>query len=245
MRFMDNIIDSMMEAVRQFFIEAIIRQMYGFFDMLNDRLEQSATSLAMTPMEFGGGYTWDIVTGVLGTAGSVVQLIAGLLLAFFITYELVQMIIDKNNFADIDLFPMLLKWAIKSFIAILIVANAFDIVGVIFELGAMLAISTAADTGEAIGARFDSDAFAAALEYLSVGELFFLLFQIFIVHLFFNIVGIAIFVVVIGRFLEIFMYVAAAPIPLATMANQDVLLYKGWQTKTTTKTRTTGSFATV
>jgi len=218
---MDNIINSMMEAVRQFFIEAIISQMYGFFDMLNERLGSAAEDLATTPMDFGGQVPWNRLMEIVNTAGSAVQIVAGLLLAFFIALELVQMLIEKNNLADLDIFSMLLKWAIKSFIAILIVANAFTIVGAIFELGAMLALSTAADAGEAIGESFNSYEFAIALEELNVGQLFLLMFQIFIVHLFFNIVGIAIFVVVIGRFLEIFMYVAAAPIPLATMANQE------------------------
>ena len=238
-----NIIDSMMDAVRQFFIEAIISQMYGFFDGVNERLGTAAVDLATTPENFGGGAPWNTVMGIAGAAGSIVQVVAGLLLAFFISLELVNALIEKNNLADLDMFAVILKWMVKSFIAIIIVSNAFVIVGAIFEIGAQLTLGAAADAS--IGHDFDSALLAENLQDVTVGALLFIMFQIFIVDLFFNIVGIAIFIVVIGRFLEIFMWVAAAPIPLATMANQDVLLYKGWQTKTTTKTRTTGSFATV
>jgi hypothetical protein len=156
-----------------------------------------------------------------GAAGTTIQTVAGLILGFFIALELVQMRVEKNNLADLDVYNVMFKWVVKSFIAILIVANAFTIVGAMFTLGQEIITGAALDATATIGDGLDLAAFELALQDASLGQLVGLWFQLNIFSLIFPLVRIAIFIVIVGRFLEIFMYVVAAPIPLATMANQE------------------------
>ena len=193
----------------------------GLFDTINEELIHTADRVSQTPMEFSGGGPWSLVEGMAGTAGTAIQTIAGLILGFFIALELVQMLIEKNNMADLDVFNVILKWIFKSFIAILIVSNAFTIVGAIFTIGQEIITGAALDATATIGDGLDLDAFYDALQDASLGELVGLWFQLNIFSLIFPIVRIAIFIVIVGRFLEIFMYIVAAPIPLATMSNQE------------------------
>jgi hypothetical protein len=203
------------------FIGAVMSAAGGLFDTINEELIHTADRVGETPMEFSGGGPWTLVEGMAGTAGTAIQTIAGLILGFFIALELVQMLVEKNNLADLDVFNVILKWIIKSFIAILIVANAFTIVGAIFTIGQDVITGAALDALTTIGDGLDLDEFYEVLQDASLGELVGLWFQLNIFSLIFPIVRIAIFIVIVGRFLEIFMYVAVAPIPLATMSNQE------------------------
>ena len=53
--------------------------------------------------------------------------IAGLVLTFVATYELIQLIIEKNNLHDLD-YWIFFKWIFKTAAAILILSNTFNIV---------------------------------------------------------------------------------------------------------------------
>lgn len=219
--FIGGIVDSIIDAIRNMFIGAVMSAAEGLFDTINEELIRTADRVSETPMAFSGGGPWSMVEGMAGTAGTAIQTIAGLILGFFIALELVQMLIEKNNLADLDVFNVILKWVVKSFIAILIVANAFTIVGAIFTIGQEVITGAALDATASIGDGLDLAAFETALQDATLGELVGLWFQLNIFSIIFPIVRIAIFIVIVGRFLEIFMYVAIAPIPLATMSNQE------------------------
>jgi len=219
--FIGGIVDSIINAIRDMFIGAVMSAAEGLFDTINEELIHTADRVSQTPMEFSGGGPWSLVEGMAGTAGTTIQTIAGLILGFFIALELVQMLIEKNNMADLDVFNVILKWIFKSFIAILIVSNAFTIVGAVFTIGQEVITGAALDATATIGDGLDLAAFEDALQDASLGQLVGLWFQLNIFSLIFPIVRIAIFIVIVGRFLEIFMYIVAAPIPLATMANQE------------------------
>jgi hypothetical protein len=219
--FIGGIVDSIINAIKDMFIGAVMSAAEGLFDTINQELIHTADRVSETPMEFSGGGPWSLVEGMAGAAGTTIQTIAGLILGFFIALELVQVLIEKNKLADLDIFNVIFKWIMKSFVAILIVSNAFVIVGAIFTLGQEVITGAAFDAAATIGDGLDLAAFEAALQDASLGQVIGLWFQLNIFGLIFPLVRIAIFIVVVGRFLEIFMYIVAAPIPLATMANQE------------------------
>jgi len=219
--FIGGIVDSIIDAIREIFIGAVMNAADGLFDSINEELIRTAENVSDTPMNFSGGGPWSLVESIAGTAGSTIQTIAGLILGFFIALELINMLIEKNNLADLDMINVVIKWLIKSFIAILIVSNAFTIVGAIFIIAQEVITGAAIDATATIGDGLDLAVFYEALQEATLGELVGLWFQLNIFSLIFPIVRIAIFIVIVGRFLEVFMYVVAAPIPLATMANQE------------------------
>jgi hypothetical protein len=105
----------------------------------------------------------------------------------------------------------------------MIVANVDVIVGAIFQLGSDAITGTAAgiiDSVDLTGAAFLAD-IEDAISDLSIGRLIGLLLQVQILRIIGPILGVAIMIVVLGRMTEIMMYLVVAPIPLATMANQE------------------------
>ena len=179
--------------------------------------------MSETPQAWQGGTVWNMISDVAFTASSVIMVIAGLILGFFIALELVQMLIEKNNLAEIDMVAVVLKWVVKSAIAIMIVSNVDVVVGAIFQLGQEAITGTASGiigSVDLTGAGFLSN-IEEQISDLSIGRLIGLLLQVQILRIIGPILGVAIMIVVLGRMTEIMMYLVVAPIPLATMANQE------------------------
>ena len=59
--------------------------------------------------------------------------IAGAILAFVMTLELIQLITEKNNLHDVDTW-MFFKWIFKTACSILIVTNTWNIVMGVFDV---------------------------------------------------------------------------------------------------------------
>jgi hypothetical protein len=153
---------------------------------------------------------------------TVVLPIAGIILTFVMCYELIQLIIEKNNLHEFDTFNIY-KWIFKTFIAVFILTNTFNIVMGVFDIGQQVVNQSAAViTGDL---TFGNDAMMAAIEAqlatMGIGELLGLFLEMQIVGLCMSIMAIVIFIVVIGRMIEIYLTVSIAPIPLSTMANRE------------------------
>lgn len=59
--------------------------------------------------------------------------IAGLILTFIACYELIQMIIDHNNLANFETW-IFFKWVFKTFVAVMLITNTFNITMAVFDV---------------------------------------------------------------------------------------------------------------
>ena len=137
-------------------------------------------------------------------------------------YELIQLVTERNNLHDIDTW-MFFKWVFKTFCAVLIVTNTWNIVMGIFDVAQNVVNSSAGviigDTSVDISSVLSN--LDAQIEALPTGELFGLWFQSIFVGLTMNILSICIMLVVYGRMIEVYLTTSVGPIPLATMTNRD------------------------
>lgn len=151
-----------------------------------------------------------------------VILIAGMILTFVLCYGLIQLIIEKNNMVEFDVFNIY-KWIFKTFCAVYILTHTFDIVMGVFAL-AQNVVNTGAGviTGSLdIGAEAALANLEALLWEMGVWELIGLWLETFIVNLCLTIMTIVIFIIIFGRMIEIYLTVSVAPIPFATMVNRE------------------------
>ena len=153
---------------------------------------------------------------------TVILPIAGLILTFVATYELIQMLIDRNNLHDID-YWIFFKWIFKTAIAILILSNTFNIVMAVFDVSQ----SVIADAAGLVQGSTDvtPDMLAeleATLEGMDLGPLLGLFMQSMLISVAMPIMSIVIFVITYGRMLEIYMLTSLAPIPVATLSNREL-----------------------
>ena len=131
--------------------------------------------------------------------------VAAAILALVMCYELIEMIVEKNNMHDFD-SSMFFRWMFKSAFAILIVTNTWNIVMGVFDATQAVVNQSA---GVIIGeTSIDFDTLLpdleSRLEAMDIGPLLGLWFQTLVVGLTMNILSICIFLVTYGRMIEIY-----------------------------------------
>lgn len=205
--------------IKDLLVDGIISNLTGMFDATNQKVAEISGQVGMTPQTWNGS----IFNMVKNLSDTVILPIAGAILAFVMTLELIQMITEKNNMQDFDTW-MVFKWVFKSACAVLIVSNTWNIVMGIFE-AAQSVVSRAAGI---IGADTSIDistimsGLRSNLNSMDVGPLFGLWFQSLFVGICTWAMTICIFIVIYGRMIEIYLVTSVAPIPMATMLGKEV-----------------------
>ena len=113
---------------------------------------------------------------------TVIVPIAGIILAFVMTIEFIQMIVERNNFHDFEL-SNIFKWVFKTACAVLIVTNTWNIVMAVFDVSQSIVNNA---SGVIIGnTTLDFDRLIpdlqTRLEAMELGELLGLWIQSFLV----------------------------------------------------------------
>ena len=149
--------------------------------------------------------------------------ISGVILAFVMTLELIQMVADKNNMhGDVDTW-MFFKWVFKTAAAVLIVTNTWNIVMGVFDVGQSVVNSAAGliSSDTAIDISTIVTDLESRLMEMDLGPLFGLWFQSFFVGICTWALTICIFIITFGRMIEIYLVTSVAPIPMATMLSKE------------------------
>jgi len=215
---MESLFDFITDWIKQGLIESITSKFSDIFQSVNQQVGEVASQVGQTPQGWNSG----VFSMIQTLSETVVLPIAGMILTFVLCYELITMIIEKNNMADFDTFN-LYKWIFKTFVAVYILSNTFTIVMGVFELaqnvvnGSAGIISSSLDVNAA-----DSVAnLQTQLEAMGVWELIGLWLEMNIISVCMSALSICIFIIVFGRMIEIYLTVSVAPIPLSTMVNRE------------------------
>ena len=210
--------DWITEWLRGLLIDGIMGNLEGLFTNLNNRVGESAVEVGTSPATWNAG----VFSLIRQLSETVVLPIAGIVLTFVMCYELIQMLIDRNNLHDIDTWQFF-KWIIKTFIAVTILSNTFNIVMAVFDVAQSVVAQSAGlvqgttDISPNLVANMQ-----ATIEQMELGPLLGLWLQSFVVHHTMTALNIFIFVVVYGRMIEIYMLTSLAPLPFATVVNRDL-----------------------
>ena len=206
------------EWLKGLLIEGIMGNLTGLFDTVNTRVGEIAVQVGTTPAAWNAG----VFSLIRQISETVILPIAGLILTFVATYELIQMLIDRNNLHDIDTW-LFFKWIFKTAAAILILSNTFNIVNAVFDVSqSVIARSSGIIQGSTNITPGMLDTLEATLETMGLGELLGLFMQSMLIGFTMTALNIIIFVLVYGRMLEIYMLTSLAPIPVATLSNREV-----------------------
>jgi len=215
---MDSILDKITEWLKTMLVEGIITNLSGMFDNVNQQVGEIAGEVGLTPAAWNAG----VFSMIRSLSESVIIPIAGVILAFVMTYELIQMVIDRNNLHDIDTW-IFFKWIFKTFVAVLLVTHTFDIVMGIFDM-AQSVVNSASGVISA-DASVDLATTVADLQTrltaMELGPLFGLWFQSLFIGFTMQALSICIFLVIYGRMIEIYLVTSVGPIPMATMVNRE------------------------
>ena len=215
---MDLIWDKITDWIKELLISGIISNLNGLFDATNQQVAEISGQVGLTPQAWNGS----IFSMIQNLSETVILPIAGAILAFVMTLDLIQLVVDRNNLNDVDTW-IFFKWAFKSAAAILIVTNTWNIVMGVFDVAQSVVSSasgviisdTSIDMNSVIG---DIE---SRLSDMEIGPLLGLWFQSMFVGICTWALTICIFIVIYGRMIEVYFVTSVAPIPMATMMGRE------------------------
>ena len=215
---MDALWDSIAEKLKELLVSGVMNNLTGLFDATNQKVEEISTQVGTTPQAWNSS----IFNMIRNLSDSVMVPIAGLILAFVMTLELIQLIVDKNNMNDVDTW-MFFRWAFKSAAAILIVTNTWNIVMGVFDLSQSIVNRASGVIVGDTSINFDSmiPDLESRLEEMEIGPLMGLWFQSLFVGICTWLLSVCIFIICYGRMIEIYLVTSVAPIPMAAMMGKE------------------------
>ena len=213
-----NILDTILDWIKSILTDCITDNLSGMFDQINTEVGAVAGTVGQTPADWNAG----VFSMIRTLSDNVIVPVAGMILTFVLCYELISMLIDRNNFHDIETF-LFFKWIFKCYVAISLVTHTFDITMAIFELAqrmvqqsaGIITGTTAIDFAAAVGSITDQ------LESMGVGELFGLLVETLLLRLTVPILSMCVMLVLVGCMIEAYIYCSVGAIPIATMTNRE------------------------
>ena len=192
---MDFLTDWLTDWLKELLIGGIMGNLEGLTDYVNAQVGEIAVQVGTTPAAWNAG----VFSLIRQLSETVILPIAGLVLTFVATYELIQMLLEKNNMHEFDV-ANIYKWMFKTACAILILSNTFNIVMAVFDVSQ----SVIAQAGGLIQGSTDitPDMLAeleTTLEGMDLGPLLGLWLQSSIIGVTMWALGIVIFVLVYAR----------------------------------------------
>lgn len=214
---MDFILDKITDWIKDLLVSGIMDNLTGMFESVNQQVGNIATQVGTTPADFSPS-VFEMIRNI---SESVIIPIAGLILTFIACYELIQMIIDHNNLSNFETW-IFFKWIFKTFVAVVLISNTFNITMAVFDVSQQVINSSAGIISSETA--IDASALETIQETLmemDIGPLFGLFLQSFIVQFTMSALSIIIFIIVYGRMIEIYLMTSLAPIPFSTFANRE------------------------
>ena len=214
---MNSLFDKITDWLKEMLVGGIMDNLSGLFDSVNDQVGEIAGNVGASPASFSP----EVFSLIRNISESVIIPIAGLILTFIACYELIQLIIEHNNLANFETW-IFFKWIFKTFVAVMLITNTFNITMAVFDVSQHVVTSAAGIISGSTAVD------ASALENLEetlmdmdLGPLLGLWLQSIIVQITMSALSILIFVIVYGRMIEIYLMVSLAPIPFSTFGSRE------------------------
>ena len=197
----------------------VLTNLNALFMDVNTKVGSIAGEVSQTPS------TWNasIFQMIRTLSDNVIVPIAGMIITFVLCYELISMIMEKNNFHEFDMW-FFFRYLFKACIAVVIVSNTSDMVMAIFDIGHhivtsagnMITGSTSIDVENTLRLMLEEQ-----FVTMEIGELMALGMETMLLSFSMKIISVLITVILYGRMIEIYLYVSVAPLPFATMTNRE------------------------
>ena len=216
---MGGIIDKITDFIKEMLQGWVLSNLDTMFSDVNDKVGTIAGEVSKTPSTWNSG----IFSMIRTLSENVVVPIAGMIISFVLIYELITMVIDKNNMHDFDT-SLFFRFLFKACIAVMLLSKTFDIVMAVFDVGSHVVTqaassisgSTSLDVQVTLTTMFNNQ-----IDTMGIGELIGLGLETMVISLCMKIMSVLITVILYGRMIEIYLYISVAPVPFATLSNRE------------------------
>ena len=195
---MGAILDKITEFIKEILQGWVMDNLTTMFTDVNDKVGTIAGEVGRTPSSWNSG----VFSMIENLSENVMIPIAGMIISAILCYELITMVMDKNNMHEVG-SEFFFRYLIKACIAVLLLSYTFDITMAIFDVGnhivtragGIVSGSTTIDVTDTLKTMFDSQ-----IDTMGIGEL----------------IGLG-----IETMIEIYLYISVAPVPFATFSNRE------------------------
>ena len=213
---MDYVLEQITDWLRNILVQACMNNLSGIFDAVNAQVGQIASEVGTSPASFSPG----IFSMIRNISETVIMPVAGIILTFIACYELIQLIIEHNNLANFETW-IFFKWVFKTFIAVTLISNTFNITMAVFDVAQHVVNASGGLIGNTSNEGSAVAGMQGQIEEMELGLLLGLFLQTLIIRVLMMAFSVAIFVIVYGRMIEIYLMTSLAPIPFATFGNRE------------------------
>ena len=216
---LDFILDPINEFIRDMLKGWIEDNLSDLFIGLNTNVANVTSEVSQTPSTWNGS----IFSIIQTLSETVIVPVAAVIITYVLCYELISMVIDRNNMQDFDT-ALFMKYILKAGIAVFLLSKTSDIVMAMFDLGSQMTTTAGATINDSTSMpdiMSDIVALHAKLDLMTTGELWSFVFETMFAKLIIRIMSVLITVIMYGRMIEIYLYVSCAPIPFATFGNKE------------------------
>lgn len=216
---MGGIIDKITDFIKEMLQGWVLTNLETMFTDVNEKVGTIAGEVSRTPSAWNSSIFQMIRT----LSETVIVPIAGMIISFVLIYELITMVMDKNNMHDFDT-SLFFRFLLKAGIAVSLLSKTFDVVMAIFDVGSHVVMqaagfisgSTNLDVQATLASMLENQ-----IDQMEIGELMGLGIETMLLSLGMKMMAVFITVILYGRMIEIYLYISIAPIPAATVANRE------------------------
>ncbi len=199
---MGTIIDKITEFIKEMLQGWVLDNLETMFTDVNTKVGSIAGEVGQTPSSWNAG----IFSMIRNFSDNVMIPIAGMIISAILCYELITMVMDKNNMHEMG-SEFFFRYLIKACVAVMLLSKTFDITMAIFDVGnhivtsasGVITGSTSLDVSSTLQTMFNDQ-----LSTMGIGELIGLGIETMIVSLCMKIMSVLITVVLYGRMIEIY-----------------------------------------
>ncbi len=215
------LLDKVMEWFKGIILDMAIGYYKIFFEGVKAMFDTSLIlDIGSTPFDYNTG----VYNLIKELSNNFVLPIAIVFMSFFLVYELVNTVLNENKMSDNNA-ELIIKWLFKYTISTLLISYAFEILDLIFILGANAAEGalnalTGNDPSTVLNS-IDIDLLAenakAQLMENSLGDVFIFWFISLLVSLFAQLLQPLAWMIIVCRFVMIYIYMITAPLNITTL----------------------------
>jgi hypothetical protein len=216
---MGAISDKITELIEGILQGWVLNNLSTMFTDVNTKVGTIAGEVGQTPSSWNSS----IFSMIRSLSDNVMIPIAGMIISAILCYELITMVMDRNNMHEMG-SEFFFRYLLKACVAVLLLSKTFDITMAIFDVGnhlvtrsaSVITGSTSLDVSSTLQAMFNSQ-----VGTMEMGELIGLGMETAIVSIFMKFMSVLITVILYGRMIEIYLYISVAPVPFATLSNRE------------------------
>lgn len=211
-------LEGLYNSMRNMFYKLICSILDGAFGLIDGVVATANTELSKTPSSYNST-VFNLMTTV---SHNVIIPIATVILSYVVIYDLITMLMEKNNFHDFDT-SLFFRWLLKTGVALLFLSNADTIVNAFFDLGSVIVSNLNSTSSAVTGTMSDASAeLGEQLTMFGIGTYISMLIPALLLDLVSIIIYVCVYVILIGRMIEIYIHLSIAPIPLATITSHEI-----------------------